>query len=196
MKEMTMDTELQKKMEDAIWCAASLFNRNKTSGSSANLSFLHDGIMYITAGGSCFGRLDESRFSAVSLDGEHLAGPRPSKEWPLHLIVYQHKEAAQAVIHVHSLYSILWSTLPHKDTTDIIPPHTPYLGMKVGKVGLVPFAKPGSEELFRLFEERVDQSDGFILGNHGPVVAGKNIMDAFYNLEELEESAHIAWELR
>ena len=30
---------------------------------------------------------------------------------------------------------------------------------------------------------------------HGAIVAGKNIMDAFYGLEELEENAKIAWEL-
>ena len=34
-----------------------------------------------------------------------------------------------------------------------------------------------------------------LLKAHGPVVPGKSIMDAFYCLEELEESAHIAWEL-
>lgn len=32
--------------------------------------------------------------------------------------------------------------------------------------------------------------------NHGPAVAGKTIMDALFSLEELEESARIAWELR
>ncbi len=30
---------------------------------------------------------------------------------------------------------------------------------------------------------------------HGPIVHGKNIMDAFAIIEELEESAHIAWEI-
>ena len=60
---------------------------------------------------------------------------------------------------------------------------------------LVPSEKPGSEALFQAFRELVGASDGFLLKNHGPVVPGKSVMDAFFRLEELEESARIAWEL-
>lgn len=77
-----------------------------------------------------------------------------------------------------------------------VPDHTPYLRMKLGSVGLIPYEKPGSPALFEAFRERAGKSDGFLLKNHGPIVPGKTIMDAFYCLEELEESAHIAWELR
>ena len=63
-------------------------------------------------------------------------------------------------------------------------------------VGLIPYEKPGSQELFTVFEKRVKASDGWLLSHHGPVVPGKDIMEAFFTLEELEESAKIAWELR
>ncbi len=86
--------------------------------------------------------------------------------------------------------------MPAANEADCIPDHTPYLKMKVGTVGLIPYEKPGSEALFAAFRERVGRSDGYLLKNHGPVVGGASIMDAFYCLEELEESARIAWELR
>ena len=79
---------------------------------------------------------------------------------------------------------------------DIMPEHTPYLKMKLGKVGLIPYAPPGSRELFQLFEEHMEGSDGYLLQNHGPVVGAASMMDAFYAIEELEESARIAWSLR
>ena len=60
---------------------------------------------------------------------------------------------------------------------------------------LIPYEKPGSEALFSAFRERIKESDGFLLKNHGPIVPGKTMMDAFCSLEELEESARIAWEL-
>ncbi len=63
-------------------------------------------------------------------------------------------------------------------------------------VGLVPYAKPGSAELFEAFKKCVGNSDGFLLAHHGPIVGGSSMMEAFYNLEELEESARIAWELQ
>lgn len=190
-----MDRILQEKLEAAVWTAHSLFDRNKTTGSSANMSFFHNGQVYISASGSCFGTMTEQDFTAVSMDGTPVTGKKPSKEWPLHLALYKKSQDTGAVIHTHSTYSVLWSFVPSLPEHDCIPMHTPYLQMKLGTVGLVPYEKPGSEALFAAFRERVNDSDGYLLKNHGPVVPGKTIMDAFYCLEELEESARIAWEL-
>lgn len=196
LPEAKADAELRKKLDDAVWIAHSLFDRNRTTGSSANMSFLHDGKIYITRSGSCFGRLCAEDFSVMELSGVHLSGAKPSKEYPLHLAVYRHKPDAGAVIHTHGEYAVLWSFVPAEDETDAVPPHTPYLAMKLGTVGLIPYEKPGSAELFAAFEARADQSDGYLLRQHGVVVPGKDLMDSFYCLEELEESAKIAWKLR
>lgn len=187
---------LQDKLNDAVWAAHSLFNRGKTSGSSANMSFRHEDKIWVSASGTCFGTLTTNDFAVVLLDGTHIAGRKPSKEWPLHLSLFKKSDDIGAVIHTHSPYSILWSFVPDLTETDCIPDHTPYLKMKLGTVGLIPYEKPGSPALFSAFQERVNNSDGYLLKNHGPVVPGHSIMDAFYCLEELEESARIAWELR
>ena len=68
--------------------------------------------------------------------------------------------------------------------------------MKLGKVCMVPYQQPGSQALFDAFKARVMSGDGYLLTRHGAVVPGKDIMDAFYSIEELEETARIAWELR
>ena len=99
------------------------------------------------------------------------------------------------MIHTHSVYSVLWSFIAGQPEEDCIPDHTPYLKMKLGSIGLIPYEKPGSQALFDAFRERVHRSDGYLLRQHGPVVPGKTVMDAFYCLEELEDSARIAWEL-
>ncbi|RLQ90178.1 class II aldolase/adducin family protein [Planomicrobium sp. Y74] len=191
-----MDQTLEEKYNDAIWVAHSLFNRGKASGSIANLSFVHDDKVHITGTGTCFGTLKKTDFSIVDLQGNQYNDLKPSKELPLHLTVFKEKHDAKAVVHVHSIYSVLWSCLPGLDEIDCLPDHTPYLKMKLGTVGLVPYEKPGSPELVTAFEERVNLSDGWLLAHHGPVVPGKSMMEAFFAYEELEESAHIAWELR
>ncbi|WGG46450.1 class II aldolase/adducin family protein [Rossellomorea sp. DA94] len=191
-----MDQSVDKKIKDAIWVAQSLFQRGKATGSVANLSFLHEGKMYVTATGTCFGTLKHEEFAILDMDGRQYGDIKPSKEWPLHLLVYKAKPDAGAVLHVHSTYSVLWSCLPGLNESDCMPDHTPYLKMKLGTVGLIPYEHPGSQELFREFEKGVHASDGWLLSHHGPVVPGKSILEAFYSLEELEESAHIAWELR
>lgn len=192
---MIMEQILQSKFDDAIWAAKSLFERNKTAGSSANLSFRHENVIYITGSGTCFGRLTPESFAAVSLDGESLDGRKASKEFPLHQMCYQKDPSIGAVIHTHSFYATLYSCLVHESTASVVPDYTPYLRMKVGSITLVPYAKPGSKELFDLFAQKLHAGDGYLLANHGPVVAARSVMDAFYGIEELEESCHIAWEL-
>ena len=187
---------LEQKLKDAVWIGRSLFERNKTAGSSANMSFIHDGRMYISRSGSCFGNMKEDDFAVMDMDGTCLSRNKPSKEWPLHLKVYRKKPETGAVLHTHGTYGVLWSFVPALDETDAIPAHTPYLKMKLGRVGLIPYEKPGSQALFDAFEQRVMDSDGYLLKQHGAVVPGKSLMDAFYCLEELEESARIAWMLR
>lgn len=193
---MTMSDTLEKKLEQAVWIAHSLFERGKTAGSTANMSFRHGGKIYITASGTCFGTLKKEDFAVIDLNGEVLGDKKPSKEFPLHLSLYQTKEQTGAVIHTHSFYSTIWSCLPHENERDCIPSYTPYLKMKLGTVGLIPYAEPGTEELFKAFRERIKDSDGYLLRNHGPVAGGKDLMDAFYILEELEESAKVAWTLK
>lgn len=194
-QEGIMDIILQEKQQAAVWAAHSLFERGKTSGSSANMSFRHNDRIYISASGSCFGKISEDDFVPLSLDGTPLSSKKPSKEWPLHLMLYEKSPEIGAVIHTHSIHCVLWSFVPSLCETDCIPRHTPYLQMKLGTVGMVPYEKPGSEALFSAFRARINASEGFLLKNHGPVVPGKTVMDAFYCLEELEESARIAWEL-
>lgn len=75
-----------------------------------------------------------------------------------------------------------------------IPRYTPYLEMKLGAVVEIPYAPPGSQELFSLMRERVGTERGYLLCNHGPIVAGRSLMNAFECLEELEQSSWLAWE--
>ncbi len=189
-----MSNICSEKIANAIWVAESLFSRGKVSGSAANLSFRHENTIYISAGGSCFGRLSEDSFAVLDMEGKHLGGPAPSKEFPLHHMLYLHDKCTQAVLHTHSTYATLWSCLV--PGSDIIPSHTPYLKMRVGEITYVPYAKPGSQELFHAFEENLGASRAYLLANHGPVVAASNIIDAFYDMEEIEEAACNAWLLR
>lgn len=187
-------TGLANRIEESIWVCSSLFSRGFVTGSSANMSFYYEGSMYITASGSCFGRLKENDFVCVSPDSSRQHSGVPSKEHPLHKRLYAQDPAITAVLHTHSYYAALWSCFEQSDINDCIPKYTPYLAMKVGPVKWVPYAPPGTSELFDLFGRNVDGRKGYLLGNHGPVVAGTSPLDAFYGLEELETSARIAWD--
>lgn len=81
-----MGETLQSLMEDTIWVAHSLFERGRTAGSTANISFRYNGQMYISRTGSCLGRLilmwkseanvsdSASLASLFSLSSGHVSG--------------------------------------------------------------------------------------------------------------------------
>jgi len=183
-------------MENAIWVARSLFDRGKVSGSAGNLSFKQGGRIYISGSGTCFGRLSESDFACIALDGGQCSDLAASKEWPLHAALYQCFPEVGAVLHTHSFYATLWSCLLPPQT-DMLRVPTPYLKMRVGSVQGVPYAEPGSRELFDLFGGALSSTHrAYLLERHGPIVAARDILQAFFDMEELEESAKIAVHLR
>ena len=190
-----INTNIAQKYEDACWVAQALFVRGRVSGSSANISFVHDRKIYISGSGTCFGRLTPTDFAVTDWDGIPLSAVKPSKELELHRTIYRHCADVEAVIHTHAPYTTLWSCLPHEKTSTM-PQYTPYLRMRVGTVGLIPYAAPGTQELFELFRARIGADSAYILQNHGGIVGGKSLLDAFYSIEELEDSARIAWYMR
>jgi ribulose-5-phosphate 4-epimerase/fuculose-1-phosphate aldolase len=190
------DFPLNRYFDDALWITRSLFERGKTAGSTANISFRYKDHLYISGTGTCFGTISKAQFSELDMDGHHLGGTDPSKEYPLHLLMYKNDPGAGAVIHTHSFYATLWSCYCGHDGEKAIPKYTPYLEMKLGAIGWVPYAPPGTKKLFDAFLKVLDHRKGYLLRNHGPVVSGEDLFSAFYALEELEESARIAWELR
>ena len=129
-----MEDSLEKKLRDSVWVCHSLFERGKTSGSSANMSFRHGDRIYITASGTCFGTMREEDFTVLAMYGTPVSERKPSKEWPLHLALYEKSPEVGAVIHTHSTYSVLWSFAKDLKENDCIPDHTPYLKIKLGTV--------------------------------------------------------------
>lgn len=181
-------------VDNAIWVAKQLFSRNKVSGSTANLSLIIDNKMYITGTGSCFGLLDKDKFSIYE-NGINITNIKPSKEIELHRIMYSSNKTIKAVIHTHSTYSTYYSCI--SDESDEYfknPSPTPYLDILVGKVGIIGYEKPGSDELFDLLRKESEKKYmAYLMKNHGIIVGGKNIMDAFFKLEEIEESCRIGY---
>lgn len=51
---------------------------------------------------------------------------------------------------------------------------------------------PGNESLALAVAEQADKQHAVLLTNHGPVVAGADLSDAVYAIEELEETAKLS----
>jgi 3-dehydro-4-phosphotetronate decarboxylase len=169
----------------------SLFERGLTAGSSGNMSVRLDEGYLFTPTNCCLGFLDVARLSKLDTNGKPISGDPPTKELPLHFAFYESRPAAKAVIHLHSTYATALSCLTDIEPDDALPPMTPYVVMRVGKVPLLPYTLPGSPELAPLIRERAANHAGVLLANHGPVVAGASLETAVFAIEELEEAAKL-----
>ena len=173
-----------------------LYRRGLAPGSSGNMSVrLEDGLL-VTPTNSCMGRLDPARISKLSWDGAHLGGGKPSKEAFLHLAMYQERPADEAIVHLHSSHSVAVSCMADLDPADVLPPITAYYVMRIGKLPLLPYYRPGDMALAEAVRAAAKSHHAMLLANHGPVVAGKSLDAAVYNAEELEETAKLFLMLR
>lgn len=183
--------------EDLCFWARSLFERGLTGGGSGNISVrTPDGGLLVTPTGSSFGRLDPDRLSRLDAAGVHVAGDPPTKEMPLHSAFFDTRPGTGAVVHLHSTHATALSMLPDLDPDDSVPPLTPYLVMRVGRVALLPFFVPGDAGMADAVRALGGARAAVLLAHHGPVVAGRDLTSAVFAMEELEETARLALILR
>jgi len=172
--------------------AASLFVRGFSVGSAGNISVrLPDGYL-MTPTNSSLGRLEPVRLSKLDLNFRHIDGDKPSKEVFMHRALYQARDEAGAVVHLHSTCATAVSCLPDVDRSTPIPPLTPYFVMRVGRrMPVVPYYRPGDAAMEPAIHAAARDARAVLLANHGPVVSGKTLTDAVYAAEELEEAAKL-----
>ncbi|MBB5042096.1 3-oxo-tetronate 4-phosphate decarboxylase [Shinella fusca] len=182
--------------EEIARLSKSLFDRGFSVGSAGNISAaVEDGIL-MTPTNSCLGFLDPARISKLDRAGNHVSGDKPSKEVFLHRAFYETRPQAGAVVHLHSTFATALSCLADTDPDDCVPPLTPYVVMRVGKVKLLPYVKPGDERMGDMIRALGGRHAAVLLANHGPVVSGWDIASAVYAAEELEETAKLLVLLR
>lgn len=182
------ERELRERM---VLHGKSLYERGLTAGSSGNISVrLPDGML-ITPTNSCMGRLEPDEISRLSSSGNLLSGKPPSKELFMHLAYYRSRSQEQAIVHLHSTWSVAVSCLKEIDPDNVLPPITAYFVMRVGCLPLVPYIPPGDPSLADAIEKVAATHRSALLANHGPVIGGSDLDNAVYAMEELEETAKL-----
>ncbi|WP_224000823.1 3-oxo-tetronate 4-phosphate decarboxylase [Aureimonas sp. SA4125] len=171
---------------------ALLYERRLAHGTAGNLSVrLKDGAILVTPTNSSLGFLDPQRISKVSPEGDLLSGDPPSKEAFFHRAVYAARPTARAIVHLHSTHSVAISCLCHADPSNVMPPLTAYHVMKVGRLPLVGYFRPGDRRLAAAVGDAARDHHAMLLANHGPIIAGRSLEEAVQIMEELEETAKL-----
>jgi 3-dehydro-4-phosphotetronate decarboxylase len=182
--------------EQIVEFGSSLFERGLTAGSSGNLSVRLDDGWLLTPTNASLGRLDPARLARLDWEGRLQSGDPASKEAFLHRAMYQERPGAGAIVHLHSTHSAAVSCMCGLNHDDCIPPLTPYFVMKIGRLPLVPYHRPGDPALGDAIRGLAQKHAAVLLANHGPVVSGSSLEAAVYAAEELEETAKLFLLLR
>lgn len=170
---------------------ASLYQRGYTVGAAGNISArLQDGWL-ITPTDACLGRLDPAELSKVDAGGQWVSGAKPSKTLVLHRGIYANDGEARAVIHTHSTHLVALTLSGVWREDEVLPPITPYQVMKVGRIPLIRYRRPGDPQAAAEVAALAGQVRGALFERLGPVVWERSVEQASHVLEELEETARL-----
>lgn len=177
--------------EQIVDLGRSLFMRGYSAGSAGNISAAVEEGFLITPTNSSLGSLCAEKIAKLDHAWNHVSGDQPSKEVFLHRAFYESRRSTGAVVHLHSSCATALSCLPAASPLDCIPALTPYVVMRVGKVRLLPYVRPGDAAAGEMIRELNGEYAAVLLANHGPVITAKDLESAVYAAEELEETAKL-----
>lgn len=178
----------QNTREELTKYARKIVAKGLVVGPGGNISATYDGLMYLSPSGFALEDIEPEQWVRVNIEtGEVLdTAFRPSSEVLMHLYAYRVNPAITGIVHTHPAYCIALSTLGDK-----LPMLFPDQAALVGDVGYIPYVLPTTNVLADALAEKVLDYSSILLGNHGLVTTGKNLREAYYRTEVMEESAKI-----
>jgi len=181
----------------------SLFERGYVHATAGNISVRledADGGYLITPTDACLGFLDPVRLARLDAEGRQIAGDQASKTIALHRAIYASARKfdpnTSCVIHTHSTHCVSLTLGP--GATELLPAITPYFVMKVGRVPVIPYHRPGAPETVHAATRVIERYGeagrpirAVMLERLGPNVWHETPAAAMATLEELEETARL-----
>jgi L-fuculose-phosphate aldolase len=152
-------------------------------GTAGNVSVREGDLVAVSPSGLRYAELTPELVGVHRLDGAAVEGPlAPTSELPLHLAIYAARPEVAAVVHTHSPAATALSTL-----LDEIPSVHYYVAMFGGPVRVAPYATYGTNELARNVVDALRERTGCLMGSHGAVTVGHDLVSAH------DKSVYLEW---
>lgn len=180
------------RIDEILEAAHELSQAGLSPGTTGNVSCRVDGVIYMSASGTSLGTLTAEKLTRFDNDGQH--GPKPTKEFPLHMKFYEMNPGAECVIHLHSPAAAAASCLPAWSDYSALAPVSPYFVMKIGNMPLVPYQHPGSSTQADSLSSIQFPFDSVLLQAHGPITSG-TVSEAFERSFEIETTSKLNLQL-
>lgn len=166
-----------------------IYQYGMTTTSGGNLSIMDDnGDIWITPASVDKGSLTRNDVVCVKPNGTVIGNHKPSSELPFHRLVYRKRPDLKAVVHAHPPALVAFSIVRKIPDTSLLPNDH----RVCGEIGMAEYALPGSEllgeKIAAVFAKGINT---VMLENHGVVVGGVNLFEAFKAFETLEFCARL-----
>ncbi len=164
-----------------------IYKRGMTTTSGGNISVIDENQdIWVTPSAVDKGSLRPSDIMCVKPDGTIIGRHTPSSEFPFHKAIYEMRPDIKAIIHAHPPALVSFSIVHEIPDTNIIG-QAKYI---CGPIGYAAYELPGSDLLGkRIAAEFKKGFMAIIMENHGTVLGGSDLLDAFQRFETLEFSA-------
>jgi len=180
-----LDTTLMHPAEQINIIIGRIYRSGMTTTSGGNISIRDDnGDIWVTPSAIDKGTLTPKDIVCVKKDGTVVGPHKPSSEYPFHKAIYETRPEIKAVIHAHPPGLVAFSIARQIPNTNIIPQARNICG----EIGYAKYACPGSQQLGDVIAEvfKNEKYKAVILENHGVVLGGTDLMDAYERFETLE----------
>lgn len=188
---MRSDDSHERRLRDEIvGVGRMLYERGLIVAGDGNLSLrLGEGTILATPSGACKGMLAASDLVVVDLEGRSLRAEQRqvSSEILLHLGIYRARPDVQAVVHAHPPVAVA-ATLAGVAMDACI---LPEMILTLGAVPTAAYAMTGTSEVYDSIAPFVEAHHAILLSHHGAVTMGRDLLQAYWRMEQLEHAAKI-----
>ena len=161
-----------------------IYKRGMTTTSGGNISIIDsNGDIWVTPSAIDKGSIRPSDIICVKKDGTIIGKHKPSSEFPFHKAIYESRPDIRSVIHAHPPALVSFSIVRQIPNTNIISQAKHICG----PIGYAKYEIPGSERLGDVIAKEFEKGyKAIIMENHGTVLGGSDLTDAFERFETLE----------
>ncbi|UKM63863.1 class II aldolase/adducin family protein [Flavobacteriaceae bacterium GSB9] len=181
---MSKNHKLEHPRDQITRIISRIYKRGMTTTSGGNISIIDDnGDIWVTPSAIDKGSLRASDIICVKKDGSIVGKHKPSSEFPFHKAIYEARPDIKSVIHAHPPALVSFSIVRQIPNTNIISQARHICG----PIGYAKYELPGSDKLGEVIAEEFKKGfKAVIMENHGTVLGGSDLTDAFERFEMLE----------
>jgi len=175
--------------EEIIEIGRRMYEKGYVVANNGNISVRSgNSTVWVTPTGVSKGYMTGDMLVRMKLDGSVIDGTcKPSSEVKMHLRVYCENPSVNAVVHAHPPFATAFAA----SGLSLGEPLLSETVMLLGNVPLVPYSAPGTQEVPDAIAPYCNTHVALLLSNHGVLTWGGSLMQAYFRLEELEQTAKI-----